>query len=425
MMQDRLLVVDDDSMFRNYVRRIGEASGFETIVTGDAKEFRERIRSRRQMVIVMDLNMPDADGIELMRELANVKSDAKLLIASGADQKVLDTAKRLGAEHGLTVAGTLQKPIRPAQLREMLERLREVDKPLLASALAHAIAHDALLLEYQPKLDCKSRTVTGVEALVRWQHPTRGILPPDQFIALSEQSGLCHDLLDWVVATATMQGASWRRQGLSLDISVNVSTRNFERIDLPDRIARSCESAGFPIEALTLEITESAAMGDPTRAMDVLTRLRLKGFHLSIDDFGTGYSSLVHLQRMPISEIKIDKSFVTQMLRNSESRIIVEMVIALGRKLGHKVTAEGVETADMLASLTEMGADTAQGFGISRPVPADHIGDIVRGRCGLTPANVATISSSSSTRRPNGRAARGPGNRGTDRYTPTRARHSA
>jgi EAL domain-containing protein (putative c-di-GMP-specific phosphodiesterase class I)/ActR/RegA family two-component response regulator len=379
VLQDRLLIIDDDSAFRNYVRRVGESSGFETLVTGDPTAFKERVRSWHPSVIVLDLTMPGSDGVELLRDLVEAKSTARLLIASGADTKVLESVRSLAAQRGLAIAGTLQKPVRAALLKETLERLREIEKPLLASALAHAIRSDDLFLEYQPKLDCRSHQVFGVEALARWHHMTRGILPPDQFIALAEQSGLIHDLTEWVVNAATRQAAAWRKEGLPLEIAINISARNLENIELPDMIGASCAKHNLPAEAVTLELVESAAMGDPTQTMDVLTRLRLKGFRLSIDDFGTGYSSLVQLQKLPFSEIKIDRSFVIQMMRSHDCRVIVEVVIGLAQKLGLCVIAEGVETAEILAAIVAMGADGAQGYFISRPVVADRVEAIVKG----------------------------------------------
>jgi EAL domain-containing protein (putative c-di-GMP-specific phosphodiesterase class I) len=424
-MQDQLLVIDDDGGFRNYVRRIAEDSGFDTTVTGDVKAFREQIRTSAPTVIVMDLNMPNADGIELMRELATVKSTAKILLVSGVDTKVLDAARRFGTERGLTIAGALQKPIRAALLRDTLACLRELDKPLLASGLAHAIRNDDLILEYQPRLDCSKSIITGVEALVRWHHPTRGILPPDQFISLAEQSGLCHDLAEWVATVAAKQGAAWRKEGMPLDMAINVSARNLERIDLPDMLVGCCEQAGFPPEGLTIEVTESAAMSTSPQTIDVLTRLRLKGFRLSLDDFGTGYSCLSQLQRLPFSEIKVDKSFVMQMQRDPDSRVIVEMVIALGQKLRHAVVAEGVETPENLADLRTMGADAVQGYFVSPPVSADRIADILKRWPTIAPSTRAVILSASSRPRPSEPVADGPDRRDSDQYKPTKVRRVA
>ena len=380
MSEDRLLVVDDDAGFRNYVRRVGETAGFETLVTGDANAFKAHIRSWNPSVIVMDLNMPEADGIELLRDLVEAKSKARIVIASGVDLKLLETAERLAAERGLVIAGALQKPIRAELLRETLERLREFEKPLIAGALAHAIANDGLFLDFQPKLDCKTGQIFGVEALVRWQHPSRGIIPPEQFLALAEQSGVIHDLTAWVAGAAARQGAAWRQAGMPVEVAINVSARDIADIEFPDTIMAICQTAGLGADAVTLELTEFAAMGDPAQALDVLTRLRLKGFRLSIDNYGTGYSSLAQLRRLPLSELKVDTSFVTQMHRNQDCRVIVEAVIGLAHKLGLAVVAEGVENADNLAALVEMGADAAQGYFIGAPVRGDRIAAIVKGQ---------------------------------------------
>lgn len=418
MFQDRLLVIDDDSGFRNYVRRVGEAIGFETVATGDAQIFKERVRSWDPSVIVMDLNMPGSDGIELLRDLVEAKSGARILIASGVDTRVLDTAERLAIERGLTIAGTLHKPVRAAILRETLEKLREIEKPLLAGTLAHAIRNGNLLLEYQPKLDCRSAQIYALEALVRWRHPSRGVIPPDQFISIAEQSGLIHDLTEWVVNTAAAQAAAWRRDGTPNEVAVNISARNLENLDLPDMIASSCKSAGISPDMMTLELTESAAMSDPAQTMDVLTRLRLKSFRLSIDDFGTGYSSLVQLRKLPFSELKIDKSFVMQMQKDKDSRVIVEAVIGLAQKLGLSVVAEGIETEDALAAIIKLGADSAQGYFISPPVGADRVGDAVKAYSNRADAPAGFISSSCSKSPPNSRAADDPGSKDSGRYKP-------
>ncbi|HXQ51089.1 MAG TPA: EAL domain-containing response regulator [Stellaceae bacterium] len=378
MSEDRLLVIDDDAGFRNYVRRVGETAGFETLVTGDAKAFKEHVRSWHPSVIVMDLNMPDADGIELLRDLVEAKCKARIVIASGVETRILETAERLASERGLVIAGTLQKPVRANSLRETLERLHEFEKPLIAGALAYAIAHDGLFLEYQPKLDCKSGRIFGVEALVRWQHPSRGIIPPEQFLKLAEQSGVIHALTEWVATAAARQVAAWRRAGMPLEIAINVSARDLAAIEFPDAIMAICQTAGLAADAVTLEMTESAAMGDPAQALDVLTRLRLKGFRLSIDNFGTGYSSLLQLRRLPLSELKIDTSFVTQMHRNQDCRVIVEAVISLAHKLGLAVVAEGVESAENLAALVDMGADAAQGFFLGGPARGESVAALIK-----------------------------------------------
>jgi EAL domain-containing protein (putative c-di-GMP-specific phosphodiesterase class I) len=286
---------------------------------------------------------------------------------------------QLGRERGLDMSQALPKPMRVESLQERLDAFKRVSKPLLAADLDAALAADQLFLEYQPKLDCRLGRITGAEALVRWNHPTQGIIQPDQFIALAEETGLIHGVTDWVIATAAAQAASWRADhlGLEVAVAVNFSASYLADLDLPDRLEQHCRTAGSEPAFLTLELTETGAMREAVQMMDVLTRLRLKGFRLSIDDFGTGYSSLVQLQRMPFSEVKVDLSFVTQMMNNTGCRVIVEIVIDLARKLGLTSVAEGVEEDAALKALIDMGCDTAQGYYISRPIAADLMPEFV------------------------------------------------
>ena len=252
---------------------------------------------------------------------------------------------------------------------------------MLSTDLEAALAADQLFLEYQPKLDCRLGLITGAEALVRWNHPTQGIIPPDQFIALAEETGLIRGVTDWAIATAAAQVARWRADHLNLEVAVavNFSARDLEDLDLPERLEQHCRNAAIDPAFLTLELTETSAMRAAVQMMDVLTRLRLKGFKLSIDDFGTGYSSLIQLQKMPFSEVKVDLSFVTQMMSNAGCRVIVEVIIDLARKLGLKSVAEGVEDDATLKCLVEMGCDMAQGYYLSRPIAAERIAEFVRG----------------------------------------------
>jgi EAL domain-containing protein (putative c-di-GMP-specific phosphodiesterase class I) len=219
-------------------------------------------------------------------------------------------------------------------------------------------------------MHCGHARMTGVEALVRWRHPNFGIIQPDQFIALAEGSDLIHPLTDWVVVAAAKQKAAWAAENPELEVAVNISAKNLEDLDFPDRLHRHCRDAGVDCASITLELTETGAMREAVQLMDVLTRLRLKGYKLSIDDFGTGYSSLVQLQQMPFTEVKIDRSFVMQMMSNEGCRAIVEIVIDLARKLGLRSVAEGVEDEAALRTLIALGCDAAQGYYLSRPVAA-------------------------------------------------------
>lgn len=370
---DRLLVIDDEPAFGQIVKRVAEACGFEVVVTHDPSAFMHAVRQWHPTVIMLDLKMPGTDGIQLLRSLAADNCPAHVVLTSGSDGKILEAAMQLGRERGLNMSQALPKPMRVENLQERLAGFKRVSKPLLSADLEAALAADQLFLEYQPKLDCRLGRITGAEALVRWNHPTQGIIQPNQFIALAEETGLIHGVTDWVIATASAQAASWRADHLNLEVAVavNFSASDLVDLDLPERLEQHCRNAAIDPSFLTLELTETGAMREAMQMIDVLTRLRLKGFKLSIDDFGTGYSSLVQLQKAPFSEIKVDLSFVTQMMRNDGCKIIVEIIIDLARKLGLKSVAEGVEDAATLKTLIDMGCDTAQGYYISRAIAAD------------------------------------------------------
>jgi len=380
---NRLLIVDDEPGIVRLIKRIGEGSGFEVVATEDPRAFQKAARSWRPTLIIMDLKMPGVDGIQLLRDLAADKCAAQVVLASGEDCKVLETALQLGRERGLRMRGMLQKPIHVETLRELLATFKPLSRTLLSSDLADAIAANHLFLEYQPKLDCRLARITGVEALVRWRHPVRGIIMPDQFIALAEETDVIHQLTDWVVAAAAKQAAVWRADNLIFEVAVNISAKDLEDLELPERLYQRCRDAGIDPVSMILELTETSAMREAVQMMDVLTRLRLKGFKLSIDDFGTGYSSLVQLQRMPFSELKIDRSFVMQMMDNKSCKVIVEIVIDLARRLELKSVAEGVEGEAVLDALIGIGCDMAQGYCVSRPLAADDVSGFVRNHEGV------------------------------------------
>jgi EAL domain-containing protein (putative c-di-GMP-specific phosphodiesterase class I) len=213
---------------------------------------------------------------------------------------------------------------------------------------------------------------------VRWRHADHGIVFPDQFIPPAEEWGCIQQVTDWVFAAAAKQAAAWRADNLNLEIGVNLSAMDVEDIELPERLQQHCIDAGISPQMMVLELTETGAMRAAIQMMDVLIRLRLKGFKLSIDDFGTGYSSLVQLQRLPFSELKIDKSFVMPMTRDESCRVIAEIVIELAHKLRLRSVAEGVEDEATLATLVGLGCDLAQGYYFSRPVAADQLPALVR-----------------------------------------------
>ncbi len=250
----------------------------------------------------------------------------------------------------------------------------------LMGELRQAIDRGELELHYQPKVDIKTGLVKDVEALVRWRHEIHGTMPPDQFIPLAEGTGLINPLTLWVLSEGLRQCAIWRREGLELGVAVNLSAHVLLDLDLPDIVARVLDSHDVPPSKLVIEITESTIMIDRDRAMQVLTRLAGMGVRLSIDDFGTGYSSLSYLSRMPVKEIKIDKSFVRDMDHNSNNASIVRATIDLGHNLGLEVIGEGVENDVILSRLEALGCDAAQGFHFTKPLDAERFAQWLRAR---------------------------------------------
>jgi len=241
----------------------------------------------------------------------------------------------------------------------------------LAEDLAHALDTNELRLVYQPKVSLQTSRWTGVEALLRWQHPTRGFVPPTQFIPVAEAAGLMRPLTERVINTALTQWREWFRAGYEIGIAINLSAKDIEP-NFPDRFEQICAEKSVAPTMITFELTETATH-DVTDLLDIATRLRLKGPRLSIDDFGTGYSSVVQLHRLPFCELKIDRMFVSELSSSAEARTIVRALNDLAHALGLVVVAEGPEQPEEVEFLTEIGCDQAQGYYFSRPVEAPDL----------------------------------------------------
>jgi EAL domain-containing protein (putative c-di-GMP-specific phosphodiesterase class I) len=243
----------------------------------------------------------------------------------------------------------------------------------MVGELRRAIEGDELVVFYQPKADLRTGRIIGVESLVRWAHPRHGFVSPDDFIALAEQTGLIRGLTFCVLEASLQQCRRWEDAGHQIGVAVNLSARMLLDQSLPDEIARRIADAGVDPARLTLEITETSIMADPTSSAGILSRLSAMGISISIDDFGTGYSSLSYLKRLPVDEIKIDRSFVTSMASDEDDAVIVRSIIELGRTLGLRVVAEGVEIEQTWNRLEALGCDVVQGYLLSRPVPAEKL----------------------------------------------------
>lgn len=381
-LERRLLILDDDVTVARTIGFVAEGLGF-TVQCVDAPEpFFEAVRVLAPTHIAIDLIMPGMDGVEVMRQLALIGCDAHVFLTSGMGQKVLESAQSTARERGLNIVGVLPKPFRPVVLRELLGRAeasaarpnaRSValagDAPLTPGRVRQAIADRLITIVAQPKVELASGRVVGAEILARWQDRELGLVPPDAFVKVAEAAGLMHELtmlvldqsLDWFA------GSALREMGGS--IAVNLSTSCLSDVLLADHIQEHCRAKGVAAERLILEITESTAMDRTADTFDTLTRLRLKGFRLSLDDFGTGYSSLAQLARLPLSEIKIDRSFVSRLHSSDDSHKIVDATIRLAKGMDLVCVAEGVEDAAVMHTLHQMGCVLAQGYLFSRPLP--------------------------------------------------------
>jgi EAL domain-containing protein (putative c-di-GMP-specific phosphodiesterase class I) len=380
----RILILDDDEAVGQTIQWIAENLGFEAEFVTHPDEFFKRLAQTSPDIITIDLAMPELDGVEIMRLLAERQCESKIIISSGMGTRVLDAAQRSASEHGLSIAGVISKPISKEAMRSLIgqgsdlnpsalpkEPCAERDKFVVTkSDIESALEHHEFFLAYQPKILCKSGEPAGFEALVRWQHPAPCIIMPDNFIPVAEQAGLI-DVLTGQIFNQSLEWFSQSFFGANLKLSLNISAKSLVDIHLADSLSSLCSLHRVAPDHIVLELTETSAMIDPILSLDLMTRFRVKGFQLSIDDFGTGFSSMVQLVRLPFSEIKIDKSFVMNAQKSQESRSVIKSIIDLGHSLDLLVAAEGVEDLDTLNYLNTLGCDFAQGYLIARPMPGE------------------------------------------------------
>lgn len=378
---NRLLVIDDQADLCEFISEAAATMGFEARAVTQPDAFRRAVQEFQPTVVVLDLQMPGADGIELLRYLGERGSKAQVLVASGMDQRVLATAQQIGRAQGLNMLGALQKPIMLADLEATLRQCLRSDTPITATALTAALDKREILVHYQPKATRVAPgrwIVEGVEALARWEHPSLGFISPARFIPLAEKNSLIRRLTEQVLEMSLAQCRAWDATGLHMSVAVNLSPQLLNDLAFPDQVARMAAQVGADARRIIFEVTESAAMFDPGTTMDVLTRMRVKNFGLSIDDFGTGYSSLKQLYLMPFSELKIDTSFVRDIFAHEDARTMVETMILLAHKLRLTACAEGVESQEVLDFLDSLACDRAQGYFIGRPMPGAALEERVR-----------------------------------------------
>ena len=376
MADNTLLIVDDDLDVSTFFRDVAESVGFEVRVLNDAAYFLETVAKLRPDLIILDLQLPKHDGIELLRQLGGTGCESKIFIASGLETRVLRTAEQLGISLGLSIAGTFCKPIELRALKALLTAHRNEQRVLTADELSYAIEAGQLTVHYLPKATRKAGgqwIVDGVEALVRWDHEHHGLIYPGEFVPLAEESGLIVALTDYVFRSAMDQARVWFKSGIVFELGLNLSTDFLADLEFPDRLVAMIREKGLDPSMVSLELIESTSLADPALAMDILARLRVKGINLCLDDFGVGQSSLTHLYKMPVNEVKLDNAFISDMGDSEEARRMVEGLVYLIHKLDMLACAEGVENESTFRALEDMGCDRIQGHFIGPALPAREL----------------------------------------------------
>ncbi|KMO32345.1 hypothetical protein VQ03_26430, partial [Methylobacterium tarhaniae] len=333
----------------------------------------------RAQAVIREIGRP----VQLGDQTIEIGASIGLAVSSGdgADQEALFRRADLALYKAKAEGRNVARAFDPAMDLALAERRR------LEADLRRAIARDELVLHYQPQVRSAPGQLVGFEALVRWQHPVRGLVPPGAFIPLAEETGLILPLGEWVLRAACREAAQWPRP---LKVAVNLSPRQFQKVDLPERVLAILTETGLSPDRLELEVTETVIINDMARAMTVLRRLKSFGIRIAMDDFGTGYSSLATLQAFPFDTIKIDRSFVSELERRPAAAVIVRAVLGLGRSLGMGVVAEGVETEGQLRFLIAEGCEEMQGYLFGKPQPVDQLPALMAGDAALAGEGMET-----------------------------------
>ncbi|MGV8934947.1 MAG: EAL domain-containing protein, partial [Gallionellaceae bacterium] len=380
-----VLVVDDDMVVLQQVKSMFDAMGTVEVLTAINGVEATRLLDKKGdsiELLVCDLSMPEMDGVELIRGFGKTGFKGGLILISGADEKIISTVNKLAVLQGLRVLGQLQKPVNAAQLAILLARTADVpvqhyqtsSAPEVSSeAIREAMERNAFSVWFQPKVDADSLRVVGMEALARWQVSGGKFIPPDSFITVAEREGLIGELSQLLVSLALSEAEKLFAAGFQLKIAINLSGAWLNDLSLPDFVYAKTRQAGLRAEDVILEVTETGVMEDLTTALDVLSRLRLKGFGLSIDDFGIGYSSFEQLGRIPFTEMKLDRSFVRTGVKDAAARAILESSMEMAIKLNLSTVAEGVETELDLKLVRSLGCDLLQGYLIAKPMPVNEL----------------------------------------------------
>ncbi|GAA5315450.1 MAG: hypothetical protein AseanaTS_06550 [Candidatus Pelagadaptatus aseana] len=378
----RVLIIDDDEFAINHASHHLSRIGLKHIDSASsvAKALKQTTGGKRYDILLCDINMPGSDGLELIRLLSANYSGEGIVIYSG-EKALINSAKNLIASYNMSFLGHLEKPFEKSQLIRLIQK--RLEQPLSCNVenqasitdkeIREGIDNDAITLEYQPQTSTDSNQIVAVEALARFRCSNGEIISPGQFIPQIERMGLDYRFSICVFEKAVDQLAHWLGNGIDIKMAVNFSMNAIENLELPEVLANICKQHDIDTGRLVIEVTESEITSNPQVALEVLGRMRLQGFVLSIDDFGTGYSSLEKLQMLPFSELKLDRSYVSNACQEEVSMAIMKSSIELAKQLNMTTVAEGVENAEDMALSHEIGVDIIQGYHIAKPMSGDAV----------------------------------------------------
>ena len=381
MAELRFLVVEDHGFQRWMMGNLLEVMGAKHVLcAADGAAALEVLGSLDPPpdIVVSDLDMPGMDGMELIRHLGDVGHPVSLILVSSLERSLIASVESMARAYGVRLLGAIEKPATATKLGNLINlhgaHMKAGNRASTAAfgvaEIAEGLRRDEFEPFFQPKVEMKTRRIVGAEALARWCHPQKGIVIPESFIPLMEENGLIDDLTESILMRAALNCRLWQFAGLDVSVSVNLSIKCLEDVGLCDRMMKLVVGQGLEPRHVTFEVTESAAMSDLGKTLEILSRLRMKGFGLSIDDYGTGYASMQRLSRVPFTELKIDQVFVKDAPTQPSSRAMLESSLEMAQKLRIVAVAEGVESKVEWDLLRQLDCPVAQGFLIAGPMSA-------------------------------------------------------
>jgi EAL domain-containing protein (putative c-di-GMP-specific phosphodiesterase class I)/CheY-like chemotaxis protein len=383
-----VMVIDDSAVQRQHAVEICAQFGLDTVAeAANGKDALEKLQQLIQMpdLLLIDLEMPVMDGITLIQKLSETGHDFSILILSSREVSLIASVETMVKAYGLPIVGAIHKPLAIEQMQKVLTKYQQRQthtKPQGAGQLESKISLDDIedaiekkqfIVHFQPKVFIASGLIKGVETLVRWEHPEKGLIYPNDFIPQAESSGLIHDITLQVIDLALSWLSHWQAKGLKLTVAINLSAASLSDTELVEQIHQRVLAFKISPSDLVLEITETAVMNNLALSLNSLARLRLNGFGLSIDDYGTGFSSMQQLARIPFTELKIDRSFVDGAADNPQLENMVNISIDTARRLNLACVAEGIESAEDWRFLKKLECEIGQGYFIAKPMRGEEL----------------------------------------------------